>query len=364
MSTFADFYSPPDGNPKSTLFLTSVKKIISYDYNSRFAEPGEFTMVIPLSNELLRLIAKDVIIDYDGDSLIIEDYSYDAGSGILTVKGTDLKGLTRRRVCVPYYDDSSDTYGYDVIEGNTKQCVQHYVSRNLDTPEDTERALPVIFNADSITGINDHYMAKGEYLSETIAKLLNNAGLGYVMNLLPSGYIEFKLLAGVDRSMGQTSIPRVVFCDTWKNTEIEHFEHASSNLINAVYASGAGIVSVVYPTETAPESFSRRETYIEVGADTVSEIPILALEAIKDNIESHSFSVTPISEGYGSLYKMGDYVSVRDPHIGTIYNGQITGITKSYTADGKKLSLTIGKEKPKFLNRIINNVLNGTQQRR
>lgn len=364
MNNFAYIYDKPNGSPKSTLFLSSVKNVLSYDYSSRFAEPGEFILGLPLDKSLLQSISKDKLIEYDGDSLIIEDYSYDVGGGVITVKGTDLKGLTRRRIAVPYYDDSSGTYGYDVVEGTTAQCIQHYVNNNLDTPVDEGRALPIQFNANGVTGISDHYMAKGEYLSEIFAKLSNNAGTGYSMSLKTNGYIDFKLLAGTDKSFAQSSNPRVVFSVMRKSTETEHFEHTSSNLINAVYASGAGIVSLAYPTASAPESFSRRESFIEVNADGASEVPILALEAIKDNVEAHSFTVSPISGGFGVDFFLGDYVSVRDPYLGSIYNGQITGVEKFYNADSKKISLTIGKEKPKFLNRIINNILSGTQQRR
>lgn len=362
MADFAKIYNEPNGNPKKSLFITAVKNVISYDYSCKFWSVGEYTVSFPLSKELVQLIARNQIIEYDGDTLIVDDYSYDDQQNILTVKGTDLKGLLNRRVVVPVFN--GDTYGYDVISGTTADCIYHYIDGQIMTPVDTERVMFLTFDRNSVTGINDSYMAKGDYLSDVIGTLCQNAGIGYNISFSNNGSLKMSLLAGVDRSMRQSSIPRVVFSKGWKNVVSQSIEYTSSNLKNAIYANGAGVTQVVYRDSTVPEGFERHECSIDVNTDTVADIELLAKETVKDNILTQSFKVNPVYSGYGTDYSLGDVVSVRDEFKHIIYSGQVTEVTKNYTSDNKSLAITVGNGKPKFLNRIINNLLNNTQQKR
>lgn len=369
MSGFARIYKAPTmANVNNNNLLYSVKTVISYDYTKHFSYPGEFTISFPLTKELLAVCVADNVIMYDGDTLIIEDISYDTADEILTVKGTDGKGLLSRRITAPYDDDWGETYGYDVFEGTTADCIVTLINHNLMLTPDTERSYDLSINRNGVTGITDKYMTKLDYLSDIVRNLCDNAGTGYEIyydceGLAPSWLLEMKLIAGVDRSMQQSAIPRVIFSPGSRNASELSFETCSSNLKNAIYATGAGVTSCVYRDSSVPSGFSRRECAIDVSTDTVADVPILALEAVKDNIKTSSFSVVPIS-GYGTEYNIGDFVSVRDPYGNRIYSGQITTVEKSYSGDSKNLSITLGTGKPKFLNKIINNLINKTQQRR
>ena len=369
MSGFARIYKAPtmenynDGN-----LLYSVKDVISYDYTKHFSYPGEFTISFPLTKELLAVCVADNVIIYDGDTLIIEDVNYDTAEEILIVKGTDGKGLLSRRITAPYDDDWGETYGYDVFEGSTADCIVAIIDHNLISTPDTERSYDLSISRNGVTGITDKFMTKLDYLSDIVRNLCDNAGTGYEIyydceGISPSWLLKMKLIAGVDRSMQQSAISRVIFSPGSRNASGLSFENCSSNLKNAIYATGAGVTSCVYRDSSVPSGFSRKECAVDVSTDTVADVPELAIEAVKDNIATSSFNVTPIS-GYGTEYFIGDFVSVRDTYGNRFYSGQITTVEKSYSGDSKNLSITLGTGKPKFLNRIINNIINGTQQRR
>lgn len=368
---FAKFYRTPTiGSTYSDDFLFATNKVGSYDYTERWTSPGDFTLTLPLDDVIRKNIKSlqiNNIILIDDDWLWMQDIQY-GSSGKITISGQDCKGFLTLRESTFGETRIAGTEGYDVVKGTTAECVKHYLNNNIINPADPERKMPVTWNAYSgINGLaNDSYMARLENLSDIVKTLCDNAGIGYRMKgKLGTGGFVFELARGTDRSITQVANPRVIFSIAWKNVVSMEFEHSVSNLYNAIYATGADVTKTVYrDAQNIPTGISRRETAIDVSVEESADIEKYALAAVEDNLETHTYKITPANDQYGSKYFLGDIVTVKDDITGNYYNEVITEVTKSCAAGQKSITITLGKQKPKLLNQIINNMISGVQKRR
>lgn len=368
---FAKFYkTPTEGSTFTDDFLLATDRTESYEYTERWTSPGDFTITLPLDSVIrknLNVFKINNIISIDGDWLWIQDIQY-GSPGKITLSGQDCKGFLGLRRSTFGKSKIAVAEDYDVIKGTTAECIKHYLDNNIISPTDNERKMPMRWNEyTGITGLeSDSYMAKLESLSDIVKTLCDNAGIGYRVkgDLIAGGFI-FELAQGADRSVEQYSNPRVIFTPSWKNVVSVEFEHSVSNLYNAIYATGAGVTEVVYrDNNNIPTGISRRETSIDVSVDSVSDIEKYALNAVQDNVEVHSYTIAAAADQYNNKYFLGDIVSVQDMYTGNYFSSVITEVTKSYAAGQKNITITLGKQKPKLLQGIINNMINGTIQKR
>lgn len=359
---FAKFYDTPDGVKSfGQLFRMAVKNVVSYDYNAKWTSGGEFSLVLPTDKIYVSTLNTGMIVEIDGDWLFVESVNYDYDT--ITLSGTDAKALLNLRKSV-WYDDE-ETQGYDAVSGTTAYCIEHYLNNNIIDPDDPERAMPFTFNSGGISGINDHYLARLEDVGNIVQVLCENAGIGYsVKGDYNSGKFVFRLESGVDRSIEQSVRGRVIFTPAWGNVEKQEFHKDISQLYNAVYATGADVTQEVYRSDTIPSGLARRETAVSVNVQSVSDIQMYALDAVKDNIERNNFSVVPAVSGYGTDFTLGDKITVRNPYTGQFYSRVITEVHKSYSDNKKDIQIVVGDKNVKFLGQIVNNILSGTQKRR
>lgn len=147
----------------------------------------------------------------------------------------------------------------------------------------------------------------------------------------------------------------------------QSFEHGVDDLYNAIYGTSSddrtGLVNRDGVEETGA---ARRECNVSVSvAIEDSWFTKYVLEQVRDNTATHSYTID-VSEnsGYGDNYILGDIVTVQDDFTGDIYNARITEVTKSISAGQRKTTITFGQQKQKLLQRIVNNLISGTQRRR
>lgn len=352
---YARFFNASDGStPLSQLAKLDTNKIKSYSYTAKFAGAGEFTLLLHFIPEFLEMIRLNDIIHYDGDWLIIKNIKYDESAGI-TLSGTDLGGLLAQRLALPEQSKS----------GTTAECIGYFLDQNIIKSVDEVRRMPMSFNANGVVGISDdgYKCLDYENLSDVICTLCDWAGIGF--RIEAGREFIFKLLQGTDRSAGQNENPWVIFSPGWGNVLQQSFEHDISNMYNAVYAvnSDTGVVQVG-ERDGSRRGISRQETMVELSAENDTDLVKYALAETEDNVETHIYSVIPVSEGFGRDYSLGDKVSVRDKYTGNMFSAVITEVEKNYSGSEKSIKLTLGKQKPKLLNRIINNMIAGVQKRR
>lgn len=348
-------------------------RVVEYSYVRHWDKVGDFTLKFPMDETILSAVELGGFISVDNaDWLMIEDISYDSSS--ITLKGPDAKGLLNLRVSLYRDPQEPGTQGYDVIAGTTKECVKHFLDANCIDPENTKRALPIVFSTDSATGLtDDHYMARLESLADIVNKLCVDAELGYSMTgRIPDIYgnkFSFRLRKGVDRTINQSTNAYVIFgSDREKVVELT-FEHGVSSLLNCVYAEDSNKTVDEVSRYADPATYiDRRECTISVGISTGQEtseyFDSYVLNEIADNIETHSCEVeTAYSDDFGSRYDLGDKVSILDRFTGNVFDMVITSAEKSYSCGQSSLKLTFGRPKDKPLDRIVNSFVSGTARR-
>lgn len=371
---FAQFFSPPDGEH---VFSDNVKlvtnRIRSFNCRLKFAGSGEFTMLLHFDTEMLKVLRLNDIIKYDKRYFIIKGIKYDESTGI-TLTGTDLNGILSQRLAFA-----------GQVTGTTAQCIKYFLDQNMIFPQNMmsqnetqnetirQRRIPMQFSANGITGLaDDGYMVKsGEYqnLADVVDTLCDWAGIGYRINCSASlPVFDFNIIKGTDRSMNQSVMDRVIFSPDWGNVVQQSFEHDISNMYNAVYAldTDSNILLAAYrDNNNIPEGIERQEAFVEVSANSNTDnIRKFGLAQTESNVEAHNYTIVPTAEGFERDYYLGDIVTIRDKYIGNNFSAVITEVEKNYSDGRKSVKISVGTQKPKLLNMIINNMKSGVQKKR
>lgn len=391
---FARFFSAPNGGLMQDDLLFVTDEIISYDYTKRWSSVGDFTMVLPFRDEFLSKLTINGTIGYDDDWLFVQGIRHDGR--YITLTGKDCKGLLDLRITEYGGTSVAGAEGYDVVSGTTAQCVKHYLDANavisdadIETyiqahmPTATEdekeatraamkaRRLPLSWSSQSVSGlVSDSYMARLEYLSEVVSKLCDGADIGY--DVRAHGYLHyynFMLLQGTNRSFSQSSNPRIIFTPGWGNVRSMTFDHSVNELYNMVYAVDVNDSTSPIPRGDVPSGVMRRECTVSVSVSSTDPstrdyFAKYALEQVESNTETHSYTIEPSVSGYGTDYTLGDIVTVLEPVTGNQYNATITEVTKTYAQGRKDITITLGTQKKKPLQKIVNDLISGTARRR
>ena len=349
-------------------------KIVRYEYTKRFTKVGRFEMVLPFDKAFISVLELNGTIYYDNDWLWIQSIQYDGKT--ITLSGMDMKGLLETRVSLYADQHIEGGQGYDIATGTTKACIKHYLDGNAVSPSNVKRILPIYADANGavIAGTDglssDSYMARLEVLSDIIAKLCENAGIGYDVSGRLSGWgFQVSTMEGANRSHDQDTVPRVIFSVKHRNVRSLVCEHGVSDLYNSVYAVDSNeIVKMVNRDSTQAARVLRRECTVTVGTSSTGDdadyFDKYVLREVADNVESHSFTIEPTVSGYGTDYTLGDYVTILDDFTGNLYKRQITEVTKAYSAGQQTLSLVFGTPKQKPLQKLVNSFCSGTARKR
>ena len=352
---FARFFRH-DGTNFNLLFAT--QEIIAYDYTKRWTKAGDFTLTLPYQKECIRKLLLNDFIEYDGEWLFIENIRYDMQK--IVISGHDCKQLIYLRVSA--LGSLSDQF--DGTTGTTAQCIEYFLNRNIISPADSERKIPLAFNANNVTGLsNDGYMTKLENIGDIVEKLCNAAGIGYdVKANLSHNRFDFTLKNTVNKSYNQSENTRVIFAAERQNVTTIEFEHDENNLYNAINATGAGTIEVVYRDNSIPQGISRRECTVDVNVNSVSEIRKTALYAVEDNIDTKTYNLRVPAKDYNTKFSLGDIVSIRDDALYNYFSAVITEVHMNMSAGSHTVEITLGHQKPKLLNKIVKNMLNGVKK--
>ena len=360
MFLFAKIFKAPTlTSTFSNDFLLATDRIVSYEYTKRWTKTGDFTLTFPFDKEILNALKLNGTIYLDGDWLFIQNVSYNGRQ--ISVTGKDCKAFLETRIALP---NNTGYTGYSSVSGTTAQCIEYYLNLNCINPVDVSRKLPLMFAGGTAGISNDSYMARFEYISDIVTAMCENAGIGFDIrgNITKKGF-KFYLLKGVDRSFNQTENPRVIFSSHWRNIVSQSFEHGIDNLLNAVYATDVDEVSQLVATTAS--GISRRECNVNVGISHTDDwFEKYALKEIKDNVATESFDISVPFSNYGTDYELGDIVTVKDDFAGGFYNRTVNEVTKSYSQGQRSISLVLGIPKQKPVQKLVNNLINKTQQRK
>ena len=351
-------------------------RITALEYTERFTKVGEFSLTLPFSADVFKIFMREGIINgtvyIDSRWFWIQSIAYDYKT--ITLTGKDCKGMLSTRVTEYGTAQSAAEQGYDIAEGTTKECIEHYVSYNAMSPTNADRRLPIV-EVNGVDGLStDSYMTHLEVLSDVVELLCIDADIGYTVrgrfrNEQSSGFV-LTTLKGVDRSHEQSDRPRVIFSVSHGTVLSMSCEHGVDDMVNTIYATDTNdTVTIVHRGGNSHASgLLRRECNISVGLSSTTETSAYynkyVLNEVADNVETHSYSVAVRAADYGTAYSLGDYVSVLDDYTKNMEKKQITEVSRSYAAGQMSVGVTLGAPKQKPFQRLNNDLISGTARRR
>lgn len=241
----------------------------------------------------------------------------------VTVTGVQLKGLCKRRICVPPQlenaDEAYQAFGWDRFSGDAESAYLHYAKNNLTDPEDEKRKMPGLVLAENAhRGPVLPWQARFDRLHDVLEDIGQATGLGW--DIRPDfERRQFVFMAWEGRDL--TSGSRLATL----SRELGNVDGARlcvdrSGEIGTVYAGGGGedenrlILSVGNETE----GFARREGWTDVAGAEDAEMLRMGAER-KMAPEKRTLTVEMTDNGlcrYGRDYDVGDVICIRAEEYG------------------------------------------------
>lgn len=321
------------------------------DYSSlrlkrSFRGVGEFEMHIPV--KYADMIARDDVLfppEAPHKAMIVEGIRI--GTDDMTVTGYTLKGIVKRRVCVPGAS-SEGTYGYDRIIGSAETVLKHYANANCVSPESTARVIGCLaIEPDEGRGKeNVPWSARFENLADVLESISTYADCGWTIEPdFAAKKMVFRYAPGRDLVSGNKN--RVTFSAKFGNVSDAVYTVDAKNAINTAYIGGAGEDenrSILGVGDV--QDLARREMWTEAGSiSDPEELEYEALHRIAQKPMTETITANVIAGGtarYGQDWDIGDLVTVSAG--GRMMHTRITQVQESHEANrALALSVTFGE---------------------
>lgn len=363
------------GTPNDNQAIRDVKKgdindALSFEYEPFFCGVGTFTLELPLTTPFATELVENnlLYIKEDDTGLIIKNVK--RNNDKITVVGYDLNGMLLDRITMERDTGVEGAEGKDCFSGSTETCVKHFVEYNMISSPDIFRNYPRLAVAEDLErGIaNDSDLVGKECLEDVVRTLCEGAGLGYRIKLVMSEsqtepLLIFDVYEREDHTADQSECNRVIFSEGMGNlTQIER-ETGITAEKNAVWCDTGGENMFVYKTDEDgepfnPVSWNRREEYISLSVtdsyDT-EEIELTARKQMADKYaQTNSLTVeagNPLD--YGTVYKLGDIVTVYDKKRSLQLNSVISSVLIKRSGEEHSVQITLGERKPKLLDKYV-----------
>lgn len=247
--------------------------------------------------------------------LLIEKVTFSEEKAV--ANGTPLKGLCKRRICVPpsvaAADDQYLAFGWDRFTGDGESAYLHYAANNLTGPEDDKRKLPGLRLGDNRhRGLTLPWQARFDKLHELFEEIGEATGLGWdIRPDFENREFVFSAWEGRDLTQGTR---RAALSREMGNLDGATVTEDSSGEIGTVYAGGSGEDEnrLILSVGNEKTGYARREGWTDVSG--VEDADMLRLGAERKLAEPKlTLTVTLRDSGlsrYGRDYDVGDVLSV------------------------------------------------------
>lgn len=353
-----------DRNLKIIDLIDDAQSVI---WTTRFYECGDFELYMIANEKNLNKVRQGYFLTREDDDAImviehiniktnIEDGNY------LTVSGRCVESLLERR-CMVYHKASSSMQNSSLIH-----ALFTMVLNDMHDTNDSHRIISIIANDDkyfkdilpkdkSTVKIN-HYNYLGNYL-DTLLSICKaeKYGLGFKLDKI-NGEPKLFLAAfkGVDRSSGQTELPRVIFSNEYSNLLNSNYDKNSADFKNCAIVFGEGegydrkMTQAWHDENNKSSDLDLYEMFVDArdisskgeGDTTLSDEDYRTLlinrgkEKLSEQniIEEFDGEVAPdINYEYKKDYFLGDVVTIENEY-GISQTVRITAITECEDENG------------------------------
>lgn len=327
-------------------------------WNMQFFGANDFELVVAGTPKNIAVLQVDKLLVRDLDMgtneyqnvMLIEsrELTFDVDKGwILTVKGSGLKNLVKRRI----------VWKQTTVNGSVEKGIRQVITDNIINPADTKRKI-ANFTLDSLQGFTDtmEIQLLGENIAEWLEATCQLYGIGWDVYIKNNKYV-FTLKKGTDRTYSQNVNIPVIFSPEYDNLLSSTYTYEKSDYKNAALVGGEGEgANQRTATIGSASGLNRYEAYID-GGSVSSNGEIITLETyikmLQDYGKEELSNVAAFIEKFeGEIIANGMYTLNEDYFLGDLVqivneNGisavsRIIEIIYSEDANGYSLIPTFG----------------------
>ena len=249
-----------------------------------------------------------------------------------------------------------------VLRGHVEDVVKELIRINAINPSDPNRVIPLLSLEDNLfSGINTIISKTGSNLLEHSFDILKEFEFSldlivdYQAGSTNVSNIKVMTWRGNDRSINQSTLPRVMFSQDFDNILSQNYYNSDLDLKTVAYVAGEGegVNRAIQQVNNASGLF-RREQYVDardlqrtyfdengdqqtlVEDDYLSSLTNRGLENLSNRLTVESFEATVDDVQYrlGTDYGLGDLVTFQDSELGVTLNVRVTSIKTISNKEG------------------------------
>jgi|GEM_PF-2323032 len=339
-----------------------------------FFDPGTFTLTVPCTEDNVKLLTRHSLIEKPGNAEIgiitgIKITANVREGNMLTVSGHFLDGVLGYQ----YIDIASP--GDSLLTVIDKQLGNlGTAGRRLNIRVDYSVGVDFPYN-------NGFWLANlSEYASAVCRRML--CSLNVMFSHSPTKELVLSARYGSDRTVNQSTLPRVVFSYDFENLIYSDYEFSESGQVTTVYGYTTAPDNVPGPRPTYLHGseytgYNRKETAIEVdavieeyeqqivesiSAEGVPTYRIIKLQRIDYGATMAKLQTETANEvrettqnltggvdfrrGYKTEYDLGDIVTVSNPKYGVLMHPRITQVREFFNRSGTTVEPVFGTPLP------------------
>ena len=276
----------------------------------------------------------------------------------LAVRGCMLKGIAKRRVCVPPLSGTRpyQDFGWDQITGDAESALLHYAQHNLIAPEDPARAIPNMVAAENMgRGVVLPWQARFDKLDAIFQSIGEATEIGWsIIPDIGQRKFVFGAWAGVDRTTGDALC---LISEQTGNASEVLYKQTESGSATTCYVGGVGEDEnrMILSTGNAVTGVDRRELWAEAGSLSDPEmIALYGANKLDTAKVKATLTMDLIDSGacqYGRDYDVGDKVLAQGS--GRSMAARLIEVTETYEAGARTLKAVFG-DAPVTVSAVLN----------
>lgn len=303
--------------------------------------------------------------DFTFEIELIQTESSTEGS-VIMIQGNGLEGILSKRIIWGQYIKSAKPVA--LMEG--------LINDQMINPTDENRVYPHL----SISHYTDEpadtksvqYQSTGGNLDLEMQSLTELYGYGYRVKFDPGEKtLVFKLVKGVNRTIGQSAVSPVVLSTDFENLLTSEYttDHLSYRNVALVQGEGTGAERTSVTVGGEISGRERRELYVDARDlqsvdDAGMEMSAEDYQALLTERGNSKLDETKIAENfetsvntegnmqYGRDYYLGDTVTVQDKRLGLQLSALVSEVEHTYTNKGHTVNITFGYGQPTLIDKL------------
>lgn len=299
------------------------------------------------------------------------------------IRAMSLKEWVSQRLTMP-----PEEKAYDRITADVETVMVHYIKNNVTNPTNPKRKLDgIVQGENNKRGETIEWQSRYKNLAEELGKIGLQSGLGWNIEIdYENQQFVFKVLEGRNLTASQSDLPPAIFSPEFNTLGELSYTESELEYKNCAIVAGQGEGAerrIVETGDSDSSGFERYELFVDardVSEETEPEDgeepkPRPEQDIINDllnrgeqklseheqEIYMEGQTLTKSRLEYEKDYNLGDIVTLQNKGWGITMDSRITEVKEIYEADGSKIELTFGNDRPTLIDKIKQE-MSGMQQ--